>query len=147
MIINQIEGYTLITMIRRALKYFLINSVTLYLLSLAISGMVFEKGFTTVVLAGVGLTVASLVIKPIINVLLLPINLVTFGLFRWVSYAVTFYVITLVVPGFKIVEFVFHGLNSNWITIPSLALSGVLAVIAFSFITSIVSSLLDWLLK
>lgn len=134
-------------MIRRALKYFLINSVTLYLLSLAISGMVFEKGFTTVVLAGVGLTVASLVIKPIINVLLLPINLVTFGLFRWVSYAVTFYVITLVVPGFKIVEFVFHGLNSTWITIPSLALSGVLAVIAFSFITSIVSSLLDWLLK
>ena len=134
-------------MIRRALKYFLINSVTLYLLSLAISGIVFEKGITTIVLAGVALAVASLIIKPIINVLLLPINLVTFGLFRWVSYAVTFYIITLIVPGFKIVEFAFHGFSSNWISIPSLTLTGTLAVIAFSFITSIISSIIDWLLK
>lgn len=134
-------------MIRRAIKYFLINSVTIYLISLVVSGMVFEKGTTTIILAGVALTIASLIIKPIINILLLPINLVTFGLFRWVSYAVTFYIITLIVPGFKIVNFVFHGYSSYWLAIPALTLTGILAFIAFSFIISIISSIMDWFLK
>ena len=134
-------------MIRRAIKYFLVNSITLYLLSLAVSGIVFEKGITTIALAGFALAAASLVIRPIINVLLLPINLVTFGLFRWVSYAVTFYIITLIVPGFRIAEFAFKGFSPNWISLPSFTLSGTLAIIAFSFITSIICSIIDWLLK
>ena len=134
-------------MIRKAIKYFLINSVTIYLISLVVSGMTFEKGLTTVVLTGVALTVASLIIKPIINVLLLPINLVTFGLFRWVGYAITFYIVSLVVPGFKIVNFVFSGYSSYWISLPAIALNGFVAIIVLSFIISITSSILDWLLK
>lgn len=134
-------------MIRRAIKFFLINSVTLYLISLAVSGIYFEKGFTTIVLAGVGLAAASLVVKPIINVLLLPINLVTFGLFRWVGYAVTLYIVTLIVPGFRLVEFAFNGINTYWLTLPPVHLTGILSFIVFSFILSIVSTILDWLLK
>jgi len=134
-------------MIRRALKYFLINSVTLYLISLVVSGMVFANGPTTILLTGVALTVASLIIRPIINILLLPLNLITFGLFRWVGYAITLYIITLVVPGFQIAGFVFKGLSSYWISIPSISLGGVVSFIAFSFVISTTSSLLDWLLK
>jgi putative membrane protein len=134
-------------MIRKAIKYFLINSVTIYLISLAVTGMTFENGITTVALTGIALTVASLIIKPIINVLLLPINLITFGLFRWVGYAITFYVVSLVVPGFKIVNFVFSGYSSYWISLPPVTLNGIVAFIALSFIISITSSILDWLLK
>jgi putative membrane protein len=134
-------------MIRRAIKYFLVNSVTLYLISLIVSGMIFEKGFTTIVLTGTALAAASLIIKPIINVLLLPINLVTFGLFRWVSYAVTLYIVTLIVPGFELVDFTFNGLNTYWISLPVIHLSGIVAFIAFSLIISIFSTILDWLLK
>lgn len=134
-------------MIRRAIKYFLVNSVTLYLVSIAVSGMVFENGTNTIILTGVALTLASLIIKPVINVLLLPLNLITFGLFRWVGYAVALYLVTLVVPGFRVGDFVFRGLSSYWISIPEIALGGILALIAFSFIISITSSILDWLLK
>lgn len=134
-------------MIRGAIKYFLINSVSLYLVSLIVSGMVFQEDTTTLLLTGAALVIASLVIKPIINILLLPINLLTFGLFRWVGYALTFYVVTLIVPGFRITGFLFKGLSSYWFTIPTVSLSGILALIAFSFIVSITSSILDWLLK
>ncbi len=134
-------------MIRHALKHFLINAVSLYLISLAVSGMVFTNGTNTVLLTGVALTLASLVVKPIINILLLPINLITFGLFRWVGYAITLYIVTLVVPGFKIVDFAFKGFSSYWISIPQISLGGVAAFIAFSFIISIISSFIDWLLK
>lgn len=134
-------------MIRRAIKYFLISSVTLYMVSLVVSGMIFENGITTIVLTGIVLCLTSLIIKPVINILLLPLNLITFGLFRWVSYAVAFYIVTLVVPGFKIVGFAFSGLTSYWLSIPAISLKGILAYIVFSFVISLVSSILDWLLK
>lgn len=134
-------------MIRHTIKAFLINSVTLFLISLAVSGMIFEKGVETIILTGIALAVTALIIKPIINLLLLPLNLITFGLFRWVGYAVALYIVTLVVPGFKIIDFIFKGLTSYWISIPSISLHGILALIAFSFIISIISSILDWLLK
>lgn len=134
-------------MIRRAIKYFLVSCVALYLVSLFTSGMIFEKGTTTLILAGIALATASLVVKPIISVLLLPLNLVTLGLFRWVSYAVTFYIITLIVPGFKILEFSFKGYSPYWINIPPVYLKGILAYVVFSLIISLISSILDWLLK
>lgn len=134
-------------MIRRAFKFFLVNTVSLYLINLVVSGLEFSEGLKTIVLTGIALAVAALVIKPIINLLLLPINLITFGLFRWVSYAVMFYIVALVVPGFKIVGFFFAGLSSSWITIPQISFHGAVAVIAFSFLISLTSSFIEWLIK
>lgn len=134
-------------MIRSALKHFIINSVAIYLVSLAISGMVFADGLNTVILTGIALAVTSLVIKPVINILLLPLNLVTFGFFRWVGYAVALYIVTLLVPGFKIANFAFNGLSTYWISIPPVSLNGILAFVAFSFALALTSSVIGWLLK
>lgn len=134
-------------MIRKILKYFLVNTASLYLINLVISGLSFSEGVTTLLLTGLALTIASLIIKPIINLLLLPINLITFGLFRWVSYAVMLYIVTLVVPGFEISKFYFSGLSTYWITIPEISIGGMLAFITFSLLISIISSIFDWLLK
>ncbi len=129
------------------LKHFIINTVSLYLVSLVISGIVFAEGTYSILLAGLVLTLTSLVIKPIINILLLPINLITFGLFRWAGFAVTLYIVTLIVPGFKLLDFVFRGFSSYWLNIPGLSLSGLLAFIAFSFVISMVASVGHWIFK
>jgi putative membrane protein len=133
--------------VRRAIKYFIVSSVTLYLISLVFSGLFFENGVKTIILTGIALSITSLIIKPVINILLLPLNLITFGLFRWVGYAVALYIVTLIVPGFKIMDFAFNGLASYWVSIPAVSLHGLIALIAFSFIISTTSSILDWLLK
>jgi len=133
--------------VRKLIKYFIINCVSLYLVSIAVSGLVFEDGIQTLVLAGIALGVGSIIVRPIINILLLPINLITFGLFRWVSFSLVLYVVTLLVKGFKITDFVFGGFTSYWISVPSFQIPGVAALIVFSFVISIVSSVLDWLLK
>jgi putative membrane protein len=132
---------------RSLIKHFLIDTVTLYLISQAVLGITFTEGFYTLFLAGFVLMLATLVVRPVINVLLLPINLITFGLFKWVTYAVTLYLVTLVVPGFHLADFVFKGLSSYWFSIPGLSLSGLLAFIAFSFVISTVSSALYWIFK
>ncbi|QQG41257.1 MAG: phage holin family protein [Candidatus Woesebacteria bacterium] len=132
---------------RALLKHFIIDTVALYLISLAIQGIVFERGIESLLLTGFVLMLATTIIKPIINVLLLPINLITFGLFKWVAYAVTLYLVTLVVPGFKLMDFIFAGYSSYWIAIPAIHLTGALAFLAFSLVISLVSSIVFWIFK
>ena len=132
---------------KRILRHFVIDSVSIFLVSSIASGMVFEKGVETLLLTGLGLTIASLIAKPIINILLLPVNLITFGLFRWVAAVAVLYIVTMVVPGFKIIGFNFGGYTSLWIDLPVIALAGFLAVVAFSFLHSIISSFIYWLIK
>lgn len=132
---------------KRILRHYVIDTVALYLVSRTASGLVFERGAESLLLAGVGLTIVSLLAKPVINILLLPINLVTFGLFRWVSSAILLYLVTLVVPGFKIVGFIFKGISIQGINIPALSLSGLLAIAAFSFLISFLTSFIYWLIK
>lgn len=129
------------------LKHFIINSFSLYTVSLLVSGIVFTEGTYSLLLAGIVLTLTSMVIRPIINLLLLPINLITFGLFRWVGFAITLYLVTLVVPGFKLTSFLFKGFNSYWFSIPAISLPGILAFIAFSFLISIIASIGYWIFK
>jgi putative membrane protein len=132
---------------RTILKHFIIDTVALYLISQAVSGIVFAQGLYTILLAGFVLMLATMVVKPILNVLLLPLNLITFGFFKWVTYAITLYLVTLVVPGFHLGDFIFKGFNSYWFSIPGISLSGILAFIAFSFIISTISSILYWIFK
>ena len=129
------------------LKHFIINTVSLYLVSLAITGIVFNDGTYSILLAGIALTLAALIVRPIINILLLPINLITFGLFRWAGFTVSLYLVTLVVPGFKIMDFAFKGFSSYWFTIPPIYFAGVVAFIVYSFLISLVASILYWIFK
>lgn len=131
---------------KKILRHFTVDTVSLYLASSIASGMMFEKGFETLILTGIGLTLASLVAKPVVNILMLPINLITFGLFRWVSAAITLYLVTLVVPGFKIVNFSFSGYSSVWMDLPGIMFAGIAALIAFSFLHSLIASFIYWLM-
>jgi putative membrane protein len=132
---------------KRILRHYFIDTLALYAASQIASGVVFEKGIESLLLAGIGLSAASLLARPIINLLLLPINLVTFGFFRWVSSAAALYLVTLIIPGFKIVEFHFYGFSSQWFDIPALEFHGVLVYVAYSFVLSLITSLVYWLIK
>ncbi len=132
---------------KRLLRHFVIDTFCLWIASQIAKGLVFEEGVKTFIIAGLGLTLVSLLAKPIINLLLLPINLVTFGLFRWVASAVVLYLVTLIIKEFKIVYFSFPGLTNIWIEIPPIYLEGLLSFIAFSFLLSVVSSFIYWLIK
>jgi putative membrane protein len=132
---------------KRILRHFVIDSVSIFLVSSVATGMVFQKGIETLLLTGLGLTIASLIAKPVINLLLLPVNLITFGLFRWVAAVAVLYIVTLVVPGFSIAQFHFGGYTSVWFDIPVVAFTGFLAFLAFSFLHSLISSFIYWLIK
>ncbi len=132
---------------KRILRHLIIDTFCLYLITKIASGVQFGNGFSTLIAAGAAITVVSLIAKPVINVLLLPINLITFGLFRWVASSIVLYLTSLIVPSFKILYFSFPGIASRWIDIPKLEFNGVLSYIGFSFILSLISSFIYWLIK
>lgn len=132
---------------KRLLRHFVIDTYALWLTSRVASGMLFEKGFMTLFLAGIGITLVSLFAKPIINLLLLPLNLLTFGFFRWVGSAIILFLVTLIVKDFKILYFTYSGLSNKWLDIPVLHFKGFLAFVAFSFIISVLTSFIYWLIK
>ena len=129
---------------KKLLKNFIISLYALHTTSQIAQGMSFANGFRTLLVAGFALSIATSLGKPIINALLLPINLVTFGIFRWLSSAITLYIVTLLVPGFQIKTFLYEGLTSKWLDIPHISFNGILAFIGFSFILSFISSFLHW---
>lgn len=132
---------------KRLIKLYVIELFTLLLVSRYFQGIVFQNGIKTIAIASLALGISSIVVKPVVNVLLLPLNLVTFGVFKWLSSVVALYLVMTVVKDFVIEKFYFSGLSTKWIDIPQINLNGWLAIIAFSLIISIVTSSLGWLLK
>ncbi|MFC1649550.1 phage holin family protein [Patescibacteria group bacterium] len=132
---------------RRILRYFVIDMFALYVVSNVAVGMEFNGGWKTFLLTGLVLTVITILGKPVMKILLLPLNLITFGLFNWVGNAIGLYIVTLIVDGFRVEGFYYVGLTSKWLDVPELTLSGPLAFIAFSFLLSFITGFLHWLFK
>lgn len=135
-------------MIKKFLRGIVIEAWALFLVNQIASGLFFEQGIKSLLLTAVALAVAGLLIKPIINILLLPINLVTFNFFRWASHAVMLFLVDLVLTEFSIVNFKFAGFSSEMFSIPQLFFeSGVLAYLAFSILIGLVAGLFYWIME
>lgn len=130
---------------KRLLRSFAIHFLVLWFIAKNIGGVEYGNDLRILAYGAVALTFADFLLKPLINILLLPFNLVTLGVFRWVSNVITLYIATALVPGFSVVAFVYKGLATNFLVIPSLELSLFPAYIAISFAISIFSSFLFWL--
>lgn len=133
---------------KKLLRVFIIESVSVYIASQIARGLVFEKGILGIAATGFALAIASIFVKPIINLLLIPINLITFNLFRFVENAIILYLVSLVVTQFKITGFFFAGIDSPLISLPEISLTTpILYFSAFSILISTISGLLHWLVK
>jgi uncharacterized membrane protein YvlD (DUF360 family) len=66
-------------------KFFTVFSrevIALYVVTQIAQGIVFANFIEGLIITGVALAIARYLVKPIINILLLPINLATLGLFK-----------------------------------------------------------------
>jgi putative membrane protein len=82
----------------------LITALSLLIVDLAVPGVTIAT-FPAALLAGVSIGFVNAVVKPLLNVLSLPVNFVTFGLFSLVVNGVCFWLASVFVPGFAV-----HGL-------------------------------------
>lgn len=70
-----------------------------------VPGVSVAGGWETIFLAAVVWSVLTMVIRPVLSILTLPITILTFGLFSLILNAILFWVMTVIVPGFSIEGF------------------------------------------
>jgi putative membrane protein len=129
------------------LRLFLINFLALWLLGRLGWGVEFLNGYETMAITALVLTLLGALVKPLIKILLIPINLLTLGAFRWLINVITLWLVTLIVPQFKIAGFVFQGLDWNSLLIRSFFIPKFWAFVLVSFFISLVTSFVLWLIK
>ncbi len=81
---------------------FLGTAVAVFLTVEFVPGIAVSGGWTTILLVALAWSVITLIIRPVLRILTLPITIITFGLFSFVLNAALFWAMTLVVPGFVV---------------------------------------------
>ncbi len=129
------------------LRNTLFNAFTIFILSQMLPGVKVSGGFFTLILGGIALTLLLLILRPVLNILTLPLNLVTMGFFSFLSNVIIFYLLTVFVTGISITAFTFPGLSYAGFIIPQIYFNTLFAFIAVSFFQSAIFSFLVWLTK
>ena len=129
------------------LRNTLFNAFSIFLISQLISGMRVYGGLLTYIIAGLVLTLLMKLLKPILNLLALPLNIITLGLFSFVINVIIFYVLTVLVVGITISAFILPDLSFAGITISSRHIDIIFAFVIVSILQSVVVSFLTWLMK
>lgn len=130
---------------KRLIHSLVFNIFGLYLAVSLVPGVSYSGGFKTLFLAGFCLALFNLFIKPLINLLLLPINLLTLGMFRWVVNVIILYLLTLAVPQFSIQGFAFPGFTYQNFSLPPVEVNSFWNTVVTSCFLSFVLSFLYWL--
>lgn len=95
----------------------MIKSIIISILTIAILAWCFPNisysSSVTLVVAGIVLTLLEKIVRPILNILFLPINVVTLGFFSLVINVLVLYLATYFVPGFTISNVIVFGVELN----------------------------------
>ncbi|HEX7017465.1 MAG TPA: phage holin family protein [Patescibacteria group bacterium] len=90
------------------IRPFLATGLTLFLLAFLLPTINYDN-WITLLIASVVLTIINSLLKPILKLLTLPLNLVTFGVFGVVLNVGLLWLLTYLVPGFSIQSMVIAG--------------------------------------
>jgi putative membrane protein len=135
-------------MLRLILRSVAIHIAGIYIAAQILNGVItFYGGFNTLVLAAVFISVANLVVKPLINLFLLPIHLITLGLFRWIANLIILYLLTIFIPSIKIHSFISSRIDLVYMIFPSVHVSAFGAYIISTLILTAIFHILYWLLQ
>ncbi len=129
------------------LRAIFLNLVTLYMVAMFYSGLAVVDKPITYLQASVVWTLLNKVVKPIIKLLLLPINLITLGLFSWVVNVITLFLLTYFIKGVSILAYTFPGYSSQGFVIPQMSFNLIISYVITSLILSLTHLTIIWLVK
>lgn len=121
---------------------FLFNSFSLWLVSQVIPALSIVGGWQVLLLAGLVLSFLNLFVVPVLKILFLPINLLTFGLLSWGINVIVLYLLTVFVSGVGIDAWEFPGITFMGFVIPQIVFSSFASFILISLSVSALANIL-----
>lgn len=130
---------------RKIVVKILSTAASFYVAQYFLAGFALEKTWSAYLVASIVFVVFNFVLSPVIKLLLLPINLLTLGLFRWLTNVLVLYIFDLMYDGLRISSFIFPGYSSPIISLPAgninlfwvLVLSSLLMSLTYSIINTL----------
>ncbi len=119
------------------LRQSLINSFSLYLVASIFPGLTIPPLVFNLIWAGIIFTLVNRLVKPVIKLILLPINLITLGLFGWLANVLVLLIATRLVDSLTIAGFVSQSFTYSGFSVPSLTFSPFVVLIIASFLLSL----------
>lgn len=131
---------------RHLLGFLIIQTISLATVDYLLPG--FTTGNTAGSLIGtaVVLVVLRALLKPLLNIILLPLNILTLGLAKWGSDAIIVFFATHLLPNFSITAYSLGPLEIGSLTLPKLVFSPfwgfLFAVVCLNLTTHLLESIL-----
>ncbi len=127
------------------LRNLVLNMAALMITAHFVPGLIIEGGIKGLTIGSIAFMVANLLLTPFLKVVLLPLNILTLGLFAWLSNVLTLYLLVSFVPTFKLIPYTFEGSAIGVVSIPPYQMSAFHVAIASSFVIGLIIHLTHWL--
>jgi len=127
----------------KLIKKLIVIAAAIFLTSKFIPALSFANDYRVLLIAVIFMFLADLLIKPLFKILLLPVNLITLGSFRWLASALVLYLVVYIVKDFTISNYFFPG----YLGLPTHQFGPILSVIIISFVYSFIHSLIRKILN
>ena len=123
------------------------TAIAFYLTNLLVDGFQIQPNFNTYLVASLVFLLINAILKPIIKLILLPINLITLGLFYWLINVIVLYIFDLLYDGVTITAYQFPGFHSSILNLPPMYLSLFWTLVISSFLISFFYSIYETIFK
>lgn len=130
---------------KRIFRVFIFSCFALFLTSYWNKGFQLPVTAVDFVKAGVALTILFVLVRPLMKIVFLPLNILTFGLFSFFLYILFLHILASWYGFFSIHSWQFYGLHIGFITIPKTFISYISNLVLSSFSLSSIINLLDQL--
>jgi putative membrane protein len=124
-----------------------IYTFAVFLLPLLIPGVHVAGGLGTMLLGGLVLTLLFLILKPILNIIGFPVNMVTLGLFNVFINALLVYLLTVFVTDISVAAFTYQKANVLGFITPIFHFNTFFAYVYTAFVLSVIDGFIRWLLN
>lgn len=128
-------------------KHYLFNLFPLWIVIQIIPAVSIKGDWRTLFIAAAILTFINFLVKPLVQLCLLPINFLTLGFTTFLVNAAMLYILHLSYSPFIINNWDFSGIDYYGFVVPAMQLGKFLVTVLAGFIVSWTSGFLSWISK
>lgn len=146
---EQLSYYPLpiILIMKQHLLAFIISIVAFVIATFFLPGLNYGGSSDTLVRAAIVFGLLNTFLRPVLKIILLPLNFLTLGLLGGLTGLILLWLVSVLVPGFTITTSHFAGLNLAGLNLPAYELNQVLTIIFGATLIGVVSSTLYWVAR
>ncbi len=130
---------------KRIFRYWAIVAFSLLISQQIGHSLIFGNHYLTVAKVALFLTFFEYFLKPLVKLLLLPVNILTLGTLRWIVDVLALFLAVTFVANFRVRDFVFSGLQLPNLVISPFSFHGFWSYVATAFWLNLIIAVLRWL--